>query len=87
MDQKNNEKTDKEFENISEIKKWIEEIIQNNNINQNKINNYKKLFPMLDTIESSITEKAIKNKNELMDINKSIEENIEIFKNICINTK
>lgn len=87
MDQKNNKKTDKEFENISEIKKWIEEIIQNNNINQNKINNYKKLFPMLDTIESSITEKAIKNKNELMDINKSIEENIEIFKNICINTK
>ena len=74
-------------EEYNELKILIEDLIRQNENNKKKIDNIMKMLSILEKIEVSIQNKANDKINELEKINKGIDENIQIFKKICINTK
>ena len=73
--------------NSSDLKDMIGNVIKNNDYNKKKIEKFIELCLTLEKIEISIENKSKKNLNELNEINKSIDDNIQTFKKICINTK
>lgn len=70
-----------------EIRNLINELEKINKSNLEKIKNFNRFAKILDKIEISIKIEAKKYIRELDDIMHSIDEDIEIFKNICKNTK
>lgn len=70
-----------------ELEKYLDELMNINNSNKKNIDNFSKYFLLLDKIEKSIKIKVTQELNDLIEIKDSIDENIETFKKICINTK
>lgn len=83
----NKELTINNLSTDSETIDFIKELENVNVENIQTIEKFKKFAILLDKIEISIKLKAKQNIKELQEIKNSIDEDIEIFKLICLNTK
>ena len=71
----------------SETQQYLTELEKINISNKKAIETFTKFSLLLDKIEISIKIKTKQNIEELNDIKNTINQDIKIFKEICINTK